>query len=175
MSTYVAFLRAINLGPTRKFGKDAILAATEGAGFTDVATHINTGNVHLETRLRSRARIEAALEKAYAADRGFEVPAIVFSTEQMRAMAEDAEELGGDHDGKHYVSLLKTEPSEAAVQALQHKAGDGERVVVRDRAAHLLVGASYLDAVLPRIVDKALGVSTSRNVTVLRAVTTKWC
>ena len=33
MATYLGFLRAINLGPTRKFPKDAIVAATEAAGF----------------------------------------------------------------------------------------------------------------------------------------------
>ena len=33
MTTYVGFLRAINLGATRKFPKEAIVAATEGAGW----------------------------------------------------------------------------------------------------------------------------------------------
>ena len=45
MPTYVAFLRAINLGPNRKFAKADIVAATEAAGGTDVETYINTGNV----------------------------------------------------------------------------------------------------------------------------------
>ena len=65
MPTTLAFLRAINLGATRKFPKAEIVAATEAAGGTDVATHINTGNVRLATRMRSRERIEAALEAAY--------------------------------------------------------------------------------------------------------------
>ena len=47
--TYAAFLRAINLGATRKFPKDAIKAAVEGAGMTDVETYINTGNVRFTT------------------------------------------------------------------------------------------------------------------------------
>ena len=84
MTTYVAFLRAINLGATRKFPKDAIVAATEAAGFDDVATRINTGNVRLGTAMRSRARIESALEQAYLADRGFEVPTIVYSQAELR-------------------------------------------------------------------------------------------
>ncbi|WP_052327756.1 DUF1697 domain-containing protein [Serinicoccus marinus] len=72
MATHVAFLRAINLGARRQFPKDDILRVTEEAGFQSVATYINTGNVRLETRRRSRARIEARLEAAYLADRGFE-------------------------------------------------------------------------------------------------------
>ena len=80
MPTYVAFLRAINLGPTRKFAKADIVEATEAAGGTDVLTHINTGNVRLTSRLRSREKVEAALEAAYAAHTGFDVPTIVFTT-----------------------------------------------------------------------------------------------
>ncbi len=61
MPTYIAFLRAINIGK-RKFAKDAIVAACEAAGCTDVETYINTGNVRVTTSLRSRAKVEAALE-----------------------------------------------------------------------------------------------------------------
>ena len=38
MPTYVAFLRAVNLGATRKFPKADIVAATEAAGGVDVET-----------------------------------------------------------------------------------------------------------------------------------------
>ena len=79
MPTYVAFLRAINLGPNRKFPKADIVAATEAAGGTDVETYINTGNVRLTSGLRSAAKVEAALEKAYEEQTGFAVPTIVFT------------------------------------------------------------------------------------------------
>ena len=62
MPSYVAFLRAINLGAKRKFAKDDIRACVESTGATEVATHINTGNVLLTTKLRSRAKLEATLE-----------------------------------------------------------------------------------------------------------------
>ena len=82
MPTYVAFLRAINLGAKRKFPKDAIKAATEAAGGSDVETYINTGNVRLTHSARSVAKVQAALEEAYAAAAGFEVPTIVFTEGQ---------------------------------------------------------------------------------------------
>jgi uncharacterized protein (DUF1697 family) len=47
--TYVAFLRAINLGAKGKFPKAAIIRAVEAAGFTDVETYINTGNVRFDS------------------------------------------------------------------------------------------------------------------------------
>ncbi|MEO9323169.1 DUF1697 domain-containing protein [Nocardioides sp. C4-1] len=176
MTTYVAFLRAINLGARRKFPKDAIIAATEGAGFTDVATHINTGNVRLETRVRSRARIEAALEEAYEADRGFAVPTIAFTVVELRDLVAEADRLSEGFEGGHYVSLLKQEPSADAARAVEARSRDAERLVVRGRALHQLVAGGYLDARLDSAaVEKALGVATSRNVTVLRALVPKWC
>ena len=174
MTTYVAFLRAINLGATRKFPKEAIVAATEAAGFTGVATHINTGNVRLETSMRSRARIEAALEDAYLADRGFAVPTMVYRTDELRAVVDDADRLGEGHDGKHYVWLLKDAPSDAVRRELEGLSTARERVGVSERAVHLLVDDGYLQATLLKPVEKRVGVCTNRNVTVLRALAAKW-
>lgn len=176
MTTYVAFLRAINLGATRKFPKDAIVAATEGAGFTGVATHINTGNVRLETTMRSRARIEAALERAYLADRGFAVPTMAFTRAELAAVAAEAERLGDGHVGTQFVSFLKEEPDAEAAAALEALSSGQERVVVDGRAVHLLLGESYHQARIANpVVEKHLGSATNRNVTVIRALAQKWC
>ena len=175
MPTYVAFLRAINLGPTRKFPKADIVAAVEAAGGEDVATHINTGNVRLTTRMRSRARVEEALERAFAADRGFAVPTIVFTQAELRAVAEDVEELGAGHDGRHYVSLLKQEPDAVARGLIEGAAAEGQRAVVLGRAAHLLIDSDYHSATLTNAtVEKHLGVATNRAANVITTVAAKW-
>jgi uncharacterized protein (DUF1697 family) len=177
MSTYVAFLRAINLGARRKFPKDAIRSAVEEAGFTGVETYINTGNVRLETRMRSRARIEEALEAAFLADRGFEVLTMVFTPAEICEIADDADELAaevGDVHG-HYVTLLKKAPTAAAIKAVEEAEFDGELARVRGHAAHLMLTKSYNET---RLVNSkpftALGVGTARNITVIRALASKW-
>ena len=176
MATNLAFLRAINLGATRKFPKDAIVAATEAAGFTGVATHINTGNVRLDTTMRSRARIEAALESSYLQDRGFEVPTIVLTPAELRAIVEEAGRLAPDHAGRHYVSVLKQEPEAAVADVLEARSTPQERVHVAGRAVHLVLGESYHEATLGNaVVERHLGVATNRNLTVLRALVQKWC
>ncbi len=173
VTTYLAFLRAINLGATRKFPKAAIVAATESAGFTDVETYINTGNVRFDTTLRSRARIEAALEKAYLADRGFEVPTIVVTPKELTAIADEAASFG--HEGKHYVSLLKKEPTAAQIQAVEALGSADEVARVGRRAVHLLLGPDYHTAKLTNAaVEKHLGVATNRNLTVIRTLAEKW-
>ena len=175
MPTYVAFLRAINLGPTRKFPKDAIKAAAEKAGFTDVATYINTGNLRVTTRMRSRAKVEEALEKAFLEDRGFEVPTIAFTPAEVTAIAEEATEFAKDHDGVHYVSLLKDEPTDELIEQIEAVGRGEESARVGGRAVHLMLGANYHEAKLSNAtVEKLMGVATNRNLKVIRTVAEKW-
>ncbi len=175
MPTYIAFLRAINLGPTRKFPKDAIKAAAEKAGFTDVETYINTGNVRVTTTMRSRAKVEAALEKAFLEDRGFEVPTIVFTPAEITAIADEATEFARDHAGVHYVSLLKDEPSAELIEKIEAAGKGAESARVGGRAVHLLLGENYHEAKLSNAtVEKLMGVATNRNLKVVRTLASKW-
>ena len=180
MPSHVAFLRAINLGATRKFPKDAIVAAALKAGFTDVATHINTGNVLVHTPMTARAEVEAALEAAFEADRGFAVPTIAFSPEEVRDIVADADDLsrGMPALGAQYVSLLKEVPDDEVRREAEGASSETERLVVRGRAAHLLMTAQdgYRTSRLSNaFIEKRLGVATNRNLRVLRAITEKWC
>lgn len=176
--TYLAFLRAINLGPNRKFPNEAIRRAVEGAGFTDVETHINTGNVRFTTSMRSRAKIESALEDAFAADRGFDVPTIVFTTTEFARIARDAAELSAERPGlaRHYVYLMKDELPADAVTRVEALAGPAGEMIVRGRAAHALLGPAYqAGSVDPLRAAKLLGVATNRNLNVVTTLARKWC
>jgi uncharacterized protein (DUF1697 family) len=177
MPTYVAFLRAINLGPTRKFPKDAIKAATEAAGGTGVETYINTGNVRLTHSARSVAKVQAALEEAYAAEAGFEVPTIVFTAADLAALTARGEELHAGHEpvGNHYVTLFATPPTAASVEAVHALEHGGEAVVVEGRAAYVLLdGDIHTSKVLSSKAFTGLGQGTARTIKVLRTVTEKW-
>ncbi|RYB95174.1 DUF1697 domain-containing protein [Nocardioides oleivorans] len=179
MPTYVAFLRAINLGATRKFPKDAIRSATEAAGGSDVETYINTGNVRLTHSARSVAKVQAALERAYAAEAGFEVPTIVFTTRDLATLTARGDDLHDSHEGEvgnHYVTLYATAPPAAAIEAAHALEHDGEAVVVDGRAAYVLLdGDIHTSRLLASKEFKALGQGTARTIKVLRTVTEKWC
>jgi uncharacterized protein (DUF1697 family) len=175
-ATKIGFLRAINLGSSRKFPKADIVAATEAAGFSDVATHINSGNVRFTTSLRSRAKIEATLEAAYAERAGFEVPTMVFTPAEICAIVAEAADVAGDHGGTHYVSLLKREPTAATARQIESLGNERDFALVRGRAVHLLVMDPYHHARLSNAdVEKALGPATNRNLRVIRALAEKWC
>jgi len=177
MPDYIAFLRAINLGANRKFPKADIVAATEWAGMTDVATHINTGNVRLTSTLRSPAKVRAALERAYEADRGFEVPTVVFTPPEIRAITERATELRATsvEGARHYIQLFHEPPPQAAVEAAEALDFPDARLIVEGRAAYALVDKVQDAQLLTTKEYAALGQGTSRTVTVLQAIVAKWC
>lgn len=178
MGTYIAFLRAINLGAKRRFAKDAIVAATEAAGGTDVATWLNTGNVRLSHRSRSAAVVHRELEEAYAAEAGFEVPVVVFTPGELASLVARADDLDVEHQpaGQHYVTLFAAPPSAEAVRCLDEADHGDDVCVVEGRAASALLSGGVQDSRLLRSREfAALGLGTARTIKVLRTVVERWC
>lgn len=178
MATHVAFLRAINLGAKRVFPKGDIQRVVGEVGFEGAQTHINTGNVRFDTRLRSREKIEHALERAFAADRGFEVPTIVYSAPEFAALAAEGRDLASTHPGlaRHYVYLLKEPLTAELASAVEATASELGEMVVRGRAVHALLRPGYQDGVVdPLGGAKLLPLTTARTLTVITTIADKWC
>jgi uncharacterized protein (DUF1697 family) len=176
MPTHIAFLRAVNVGK-RKYPMAELRRVLTDAGYDEVATHIQTGNVLLRTPTRSRTKLEAELERLFLADRGFEVATIVLSPAELAQVAADAEEIAAEHPPRfgHYVSLLKKEPTRAAAERVERHGHPEETAVVRGRAVHLLYDKPYHEARTSNVlVEKHLGVATNRNAKVIRALADKW-
>lgn len=176
MSTWVALLRAVNVGK-RQYPMAELRATLTAAGFEDVETHIQTGNVRVSTRMRSRDRVVAALEAAMRADRGFEVPVVLLSPVELARVAADAEAVRAEHGEpgwRQYVEVMAEEPDAEAVALIEHGV-PGARAFVRGRAVHLLYDVAFGQAKPPgAAVTRALGVSTNRNVTVIAKLVEKW-
>ena len=180
MPSYVAFLRAINLGPTRKFAQTDIRRCVAATGATGVETHINTGNVLLTTPTRSREKLEQTLEEVFAADRGFAVPTIAYRLPELAAVGAEASRLAAVADAprfRHYVTLLKTEPAPAVAAELTALSTEDEQAYVIGRAVHLLLTeGGYGQARLGNArIERTLGVATTRDAKVIAALVTKWC
>lgn len=172
--TWIAFLRAINLGANRKFPKQAIIAAVVRAGGTNVETYINTGNVRFDHPVGDRAEMEAILEEAFAADRFFEVPTICITPAELKVIANDAAAVGTGHEGKQFVFLCKELTDSGSRDALVARAGKGERVYVIGRAVHLLTESFHQTKITNAVVERHIAVSTNRNLNVIRTLADRW-
>lgn len=176
MPTFIAFLRAVNVGK-RAYPMAELRAVLTAAGFEDVETHIQTGNVRLHTSLRSRPKVVAALEGAMRADRGFEVPVVLMSPAELTEVHEEALELeqGRELTGHHVVLLAR--PAYAKdIAVLEARSVEGEEIRVGERAVHLLLnGTSFHEARTGNAeVERHLGVATTRSLTVITKLSEKW-
>lgn len=86
MPTWVALLRAVNLGARNKVPMPALRTALTEAGFTDVRTYVNSGNVVLGSTLRSAAKVGTAVHDLIADRFGVDTPVIVRTGPQLAAV-----------------------------------------------------------------------------------------
>lgn len=175
MPTYVAFLRAINLGKTRKFPMAELRGCLTEAGFEDVETHIQTGNVRLESDLPTVAEVEAELERLFEACVGFEVPTIVFTPDELARTYAAATALDVSAQ-RRYLTLLKTEPDPAGVEAIDAWTAPGEGARVLGRAVYWWLDHPTAAAKLSNTrLEKNTGVATTRDLKVIAKLVEKWC
>ena len=176
MATYIAFLRAVNVGK-RKYPMAELRDALTEAGFEEVETHIQTGNVLFRTSLRARAKVIAALEQAMLEDRGFEVPVVLMTPAELTEVYAEAQAFAkGKKLQGHYLSLLADAPTKKGTTALEERSGNGEEVRVGARAVHLMLSTRpYHEATTGNAeVERELGVATTRNLTVITKLAEKW-
>lgn len=178
MPRHLAFLRAVNLGAVRQVPMAELRERLTDAGFTDVQTHIQTGNIALTSTLRSGAKVEAAIEQLLATWRGFEVPTMVRSPRELRELAQELEAipplLGAE--ARRYVAFTKAEPSPAARGALTAYDQTPERARVVGRDILLEYGTGFPAAKLSgaRLEKLAGSAVTLRDIKVVRALDEKW-
>lgn len=87
MTTYVALLRGINLGSRRQVAMADLRAWLDELGYTDVRTHLRSGNVVFRTGRRA-ATVRGELERRLAAGAGFAVDCVLRTADELRAVAE---------------------------------------------------------------------------------------
>jgi uncharacterized protein (DUF1697 family) len=82
MGSFIALLRAVNVGGTGKLPMSELKTMCEAAGLAAVRTYIASGNVVFESR-KSETAIKTALEKALADYAGKSVGVLVRSAADM--------------------------------------------------------------------------------------------
>ena len=177
MPTYIAMLRAVNVGG--RFYKMADLRdCLTASGLEDVETYIQTGNVRFRSPLRSRAKVQHHVETALRGGCGFDVPAIVLTPAELSRVYADALGLAAPLSGdgvRQYVTFLQEEPPAAAARAVEAWDFDGERAKVSGRAVHVwLTRSTHQSKISNARLERALGVGTTRDLKVVKTLAERW-
>ena len=90
MPTWISLLRAVNLGSHNKVSMPALREHLAEAGFEDVRTYVQSGNLVTTSGHRTEKGVARAVAKVVAERHGVGVPVIVRSPEDMaRVLALD--------------------------------------------------------------------------------------
>jgi uncharacterized protein (DUF1697 family) len=178
--TFIAFLRAVNVGK-RGYPMAELRQALTEAGFEDVETHIQTGNVRLRTSMRSPAKVVATLERVMLEDRGFAVPVVLMTPAELSETYAEAQAFSAEHAASgeaptgHYLTLLAHPPDAELAARVEALSRPGEHLRVGRRAVHLLLTKPYHEVATGNAeIERHLGVATTRNLTVITKLSEKW-
>ena len=114
MTSYAAFLRAINLGPTNKVSMPRLRALAEELGYGEVRTYINSGNL-LFTATGTDLELTEALERAITVEFGLRIDVAVRTTDRLRALLRQNPFPDGD-PSQVTVAFLTRPPAAEAEQ-----------------------------------------------------------
>ena len=155
-STYIALLRAVNVGGTGKLPMSELKALCEDAGFERVRTYIASGNVLFASAL-PEAEVRQALESRLAAYAGKPVGVLLRSAAEMARVA--ADNPFPDAAGNRVVAIfLDAAPPSDALQQISGQ--QGERLALGRREIYVHYDAGMADTKLKIPAAKA---GTARN------------
>ena len=166
MTTYIALLRAVNLGPHNKIGMSDLRELLTGLGMQGVQTLLQSGNAVFQSDARTTP-LERLIEGAAARQLHVETDVMIRShTEWKGIIASNPFRKEAKQDPSHLLVLpLKGSPVRGAAGALQAAIIGHEVVRVDGRCAYIVypdgIGRSKLTSAL---IEKKLGIrGTARN------------
>jgi uncharacterized protein (DUF1697 family) len=161
----ILLLRGINLGPHRRVSMPDLRAALGEAGFEDVRTYVQSGNVVLSSR-KAPAKVGAEAERVIAERFGLEVDVIVRTGDELAEVVARNPLADVAVDPKLYqVSFLESEPDPVALEKVAATAAEPERLVAIGRELYAWHPNGVARSKLwNKLAGTALGVrATARN------------
>jgi uncharacterized protein (DUF1697 family) len=150
----------------------ALREALEAAGFEEVQTYVQSGNVVLGSRAKPET-VRSKVEKVLGEQFGLDVAVVVRSRAELAAVARRNPLRKVATDPKRYqVTFLSEKLPAKVVRELEDTAADGERVVVSGLEVYAWHPATIARSKLwAKLLGKSLGVTaTSRNWTTVEAL-----
>jgi len=163
---YAAFLRGINVGGKNKVKMEDLRRIFTDAGFENVKTYINSGNIIFETGETDDKKLAEKIEQAIEKDLGLNIKTMVRSVAEIAETVEHNPFDGQFKDDKdlHVFFLDEALPAEKSELLLVNN-HDGEKFAVRNREIYYLKLIPFSDSLMGQdYLAKKLKVSaTARN------------
>lgn len=168
MERQLALLRGVNLGARNRVGMAQLRAMLAELGCAAISTHLQSGNAVFSAATpadRTAARIRAAIESEF----GLDVPVLVRTASQLRAVIE-ADPFGSlaTDESRYLVQFLDVEPDPDRLAALDERSYEPERYQLIGRELFLWLPGGVHKSRLEPALRRIVGVGTARNWRTLR-------
>ena len=163
---YIALLRAINVGGTKKLLMADLRAMFEAAGCDDVQTYIQSGNVVFRAEPVLATRIPTLIQSEIAASKGFQAPVVTRTAAEVDAVVSGNPFLAAGADpARLHVGFLAEAPSAARIAELDPDRSPPDVFEVREREVYFhFPNGTARSKLTVDYFDRTLGtVCTMRN------------
>jgi len=142
---YLALLRGINVGGHKIIPMAKLRAVFDEAGYTEVATYIQSGNVVFSSPAKSAKSVRAAVESALRTALGYDVPALVRTAKEMESVVNGNPFVKEHGKGKTkmYVAFLEHGASKKETEALLAAQVKGMRFHAGASEVYCLLDATF--------------------------------
>ncbi len=168
MITYIALLRAINVGGQKLIKMEVLRRIFESLGLKDVRTYIQSGNIIFASTSTNSTALTRKIEKKLKEVTGHEVTVILrkFSEIEVLVKQNPFRKIKPGSDGVLFVVFLSAMPTTKPKLPLVSKPENLEVLTIKDGAAFVVSRRKKngLFGYPNNFVEKQLGVSgTTRN------------
>ena len=135
---YVALLRGINVGGRHKLPMRDLATMFEAAGFEDVRTYIQSGNVVFRASQELADGLPARIADAIEASHGFQIPIVMRTAADFDRIVRDNPFIASGADpAKLHVGFLAAAPEPGQIAKLDPDRSPPDAFEVRDREVYL--------------------------------------
>lgn len=172
MKTYIAFLRAINVGGYRKIKMADLKAMFESLGFKNVNTYIQSGNVVFDAPEEKAEELSGIITQQIEDAFGHDVPVLIREPDTLKLLLEKfpfEEEEGW----KRYIGFLSEKPDPDSAENLETASSNIESFEVFEDNLFVFVDKTtdQKPSFSNGFIEKELGMhATTRNLRTIRKV-----
>lgn len=167
MTTYIAFLRGINLGK-RQAKSDDLKKIFSDLGLENVQTVIASGNVIFSNKSTDEAKLTTKIEKALKDSLGYDVTVFLRSESELEDILDKDNPFRYADKGTTYISFLNGTPSKESIREIESRTNDNEIFKFYGREMYMLFHVLMSESIFFKKNDyeKVLGLlATNRKIT----------
>lgn len=166
---YVALLRGINVGGNNKIKMADLTHAVEHAGYTNVTTFIQSGNVIFDSEMSDRKKIAKDIERVILDAFKLVIRVVIRSLPEMQRIVANMPSSWAKEDLRKYVAFIK-EPMTAAAAAKEIPVREG--IDILDVGDGVLYMATKTEGLTKSGYTKIVGTKIYNDMTMRNSNTT---